>query len=195
MSPSDALRVAFVPGVTPDRWARRFRERDSGRLELVPIPEDHQDEVLCSATADMVLARLPIPTEGRHLVRLYEERPVVVVAADHLLSLADEVTTVDLDDEQLLAPQRAGWRPGAAQRHWPAMSTAQAVEVASTGAGIVVLPMSLARLHHRRDAIHRPVLDLPGTEVALVWSVERDDETTQAFVAAVRGRTSRSSRG
>jgi hypothetical protein len=38
------------------------------------------------------------------------------------------------------------------------------------------------------------VTDLPETEVALAWLVDRDDEQTQEFVGVVRGRTSRSSR-
>lgn len=194
MLTSEALRVAFVPGVTPDRWARSYRERGSGRLQLMPVAEEEQDSVLRAGHADMVLARLPIDSAGRHVVRLYEERPVVVVATDHTLSLAESVTTDDLDDEQLVAPHRSGWRPGAPQRVWPSMSTAQAVEVVATGVGVLVLPMSLARLHHRRDVTYRPVLDLPATEIALVWPVERDGDVTQAFVAAVRGRTPRSSR-
>jgi hypothetical protein len=34
------LRVGFVAGVTPDKWARSWRQRRDGtRLELVPIAE------------------------------------------------------------------------------------------------------------------------------------------------------------
>ncbi len=75
------------------------------------------------------------------------------------------------------------------------MSDQEAVEVAAAGTGVVVLPMSVARLHHRKDVVARPVRDLEPTTVALVWLMDRDDELTQAFVGVVRGRTPRSSRG
>ena len=75
------------------------------------------------------------------------------------------------------------------------MSAQEAVEAVAAGTGVAVLPMSVARLHHRKDVVHRPVRGLPPTPVALIWRVERDDELTQAFVGVVRGRTPRSSRG
>ena len=75
------------------------------------------------------------------------------------------------------------------------MTRPGAVEAVAAGTGVVVLPMSVARLHHRKDVVHRPVRGLPPTTIALVWLVERDDEHTQAFVGVVRGRTPRSSRG
>jgi hypothetical protein len=58
----------------------------------------------------------------------------------------------------------------------------------------VILPMSVARLHHRKDVVHRPVVDLPVTTVALAWRADHDDERSQRFVGVVRGRTPRSSR-
>jgi len=67
--------------------------------------------------------------------------------------------------------------------------------VVASGGGIVLLPMSVARLLHRKDVASRPVTDLPPTRVGLAWRVERDDEQTQAMVGVVRGRTGRSSRG
>ena len=57
-----------------------------------------------------------------------------------------------------------------------------------------MLPMSVARLHARKDVVTRPVTDLEPTTVGLAWRVERDDDVTQAFVGVVKGRTARSSR-
>jgi len=65
----------------------------------------------------------------------------------------------------------------------------------AAGTGIVLVPLSVARLHHRKDVVHRPVTDLEPTTVALAWLRERDAEDTQAFVGVVRGRTANSSRG
>jgi DNA-binding transcriptional LysR family regulator len=75
------------------------------------------------------------------------------------------------------------------------MSEREAVETVATGTGVVILPMSVARLHHRKDVVHREVTDLPATTIALVWPRDRDDDVTQAFVGVVKGRSANSSRG
>ncbi|MEZ0580568.1 LysR family transcriptional regulator substrate-binding protein [Nocardioides sp. MH1] len=195
----DRLRVAFAPGVTPDKWARVWRERHPRiRLELLPIEEDRQRAVLDDGEADLVLARLPVDREHPtplHCVVLYDEVPVVVASVEHFVGAADEVTTADLDDEQLVAPERSGWRPNAEQLTFPPMSDKDAIEVAAAGTGVVVLPMALARLHHRKDVVHRPVADLPPTQVGLLWKVEDDGPVHQDFVGVTRGRRASSGRG
>lgn len=190
------LRVGFVPGVTPDKWARSWRERRSGvRLELVPLEEPEATRQLRSGSIDMALVRLPVARDGLHLVRLYDEVPVVVVAREHPVAAYDEIPLADLTGEQFVGGPPAGCTPTVEQLDFPPMSAQQAVDVAAGGGGVVIMPMSVARLHHRKDVVHRPVTDLPATGVALIWRVDRDDETTQAFVGVVRGRTPRSSRG
>jgi DNA-binding transcriptional LysR family regulator len=146
----------------------------------------------------MALVRLPVDTAGLHCVRLYDELPVVVAGRDHLLSAvtADEsVTLADLEAEQLVRPERSGWRPTTEQLPWPTMDEREAIETVAAGTGVVIVPMSVARLFRRKDVVQREVADLPPTTVALVWLRERDDDATQAFVGVVRGRTAHSSRG
>jgi DNA-binding transcriptional LysR family regulator len=188
------LRVGFVTGTTPDRWARAWREQRRGRLSLVPLGEDEQENAVRRGEVDMALVRLPVDTTDLHCVRLYDELPVVVAGRDHVVSVADDVTVADLVDEQLLRPERSGWRPTADQLAWPPMSEHEAIETAAAGSGVVIVPMSVARLFHRKDVVHRVVTDLPPTTVALVWLRDRDDVHTQAFVGVVRGRTAASSR-
>lgn len=189
-----ALRVGFVTGATPDRWARAWREQRREPLQMVPVTEAEQEQLLRDGTLDMCLVRLPVDREGLHLIPLYDEVAVVVVPRDHFTTAAAEVDLADLVDEQLVLPHRSGWTPRAEQRSWPPMSDQEAVEVVASGSGIALLPMSVARLFHRRDVAHRPVTDLPPTTVGLAWRVARDDDVTQAFVGVVRGRTPRSSR-
>lgn len=191
------LRVAFVPGATPDKWARAWRERSRERLELLPVEEAEQRRVLEDGRADMVLARLPLAgaPDDVFCIPLYEELPVVVVGVDHPASLYDELTAADLAGEQFVLGVPAGVTAEAEQLAFPPMTPPEAVEVAAAGTGVVLLPMSVARLHHRKDVVHRVVTDLSTTRMALAWLRTRDDETTQAFVGVVRGRTARSSRG
>lgn len=188
-----------MPGVTPDKWARVWRERHPEiRLDLLPIEEERSRAVLDDGEADLVLARLPVDRERPtplHCVVLYDEVPVVVAGVDHFVAAAEEVTTADLDDEQLIVPERSGWRPSVDQLAFPPMTAKDAVEAAAAGTGIVVLPMAVARLHHRKDVVHRPVADLPPTQVGLLWKVEDDGPVHQDFVGVTRGRRASSGRG
>jgi hypothetical protein len=77
----------------------------------------------------------------------------------------------------------------------PPMTDRQAVESVAAEAGIVILPMSVARLHHRKDVVAVPVTGVDETQVGLTWPVDSDDPRIEEFVGVVRGRTARSSRG
>jgi DNA-binding transcriptional LysR family regulator len=189
------FRVGFVTGATPDKWARTWRDRRRERLELVPLTEDEQETALRSGEVAMALVRLPIDRDGVHCIPLYDERPVAVVGREHLLTLLDEVSLSDLDEEQLVLPHRSGWTPSADQLAWPAMSEKDAIETVAAGTGVAIVPMSVARLHHRKDVVQRPVVDLEPTTVGLAWLVDNDDPLVQEFIGIVRGRTANSSRG
>lgn len=190
------FRVGFVTGATPDKWAGVWRARYArDPLELVPLTEEDQEVRVREGSLDMAIVRLPIDREGMHCIPLYDELPVAVMGSDHVLTLAEEVTTADLADEQLVLPHPSGWRPDADQLDWPPMTVKDAVEVVAGGTGVAIVPMSVARLHHRRDVTYRVVADLPPTTVGLAWLVDNEDPWVQRFIGIVRGRTERSSRG
>ncbi|MFC0675459.1 LysR substrate-binding domain-containing protein [Brachybacterium hainanense] len=178
------LRVGYVPGVEPDRFARRWRDgRRPARLELVQIPWSRQRAALAEEEVDLCFVRLPLEDDGDlHVVPLWEERPVAVVGVDDVLSLYEDLGAQELAESIAIAPQNLD-------------DAAERVAVAATGVGHALMPMSLARLHHRRDAVHRVVRDAEPTRVALAWPAAADDALRQEFVAVVRGRTTRSSRG
>ena len=189
------LRVGFVTGSTPDKWARHWRDRRRERLELVPLTEAEQVDGVRDGSLDMAIVRLPVDRDGLHCVRLYDELQVAVASRDHLLAAADEeVTTADLVDEQLVRPHASGWAPDADQLDWPPMDEREAIETVAAGTGIVIVPMAVARLHQRKDVVTRVVTDLEPTTIALVWRIERDDDVTQAFVGVTKGRTANTSR-
>jgi DNA-binding transcriptional LysR family regulator len=191
----DVFRVGFVTGATPDKWARIWRERHPRRpLELVPVEQEAQEAGLRDGSLDMCLVRLPVDREGLHCIPLYDEVAVVVVSREHVATVVDEVTLDDLADEQLVLPHSSGWTPSVPQLDFPPMSVKEAVEVVAAGSGVVLLPQSVARLHHRKDVTDRPVTDLPTTKVGLAWLVDNDDDRVQEFIGIVRGRTARSSR-
>jgi|tagenome__1003787_1003787.scaffolds.fasta_scaffold20905889_3 DNA-binding transcriptional LysR family regulator len=197
---ADRLRLGFVTGTTPDRWARAWRQRRPERLTLVPVSEEEQVDVVRRGDVDLALVRLAFGTEELrgaeelHGVRLYDERQVVVAGREHLVSAAETVTLDDLADEQLVRPHASGWRPAAEQLDWSPMSERQAIETVAAGTGVVIVPMSVARLYHRKDVVQREITDLPPTTIALVWLRAHDDDRTQAFVGVVKGRTANTSR-
>ena len=188
------FRIGFVTGAMPDRWADTWRKRRRERIELVPLTEAEQEQALRGGLVDMAIVRLPVDREGLHLVPLYDELPVAVMSTEHLLTLAEEVTTADMADEQLVIPERSGWRPDAEQLAWPPMSEKDAVETVAAGTGVAIMPMSLARLHHRRDLVHRPVTDAPQSTVGLAWPDGGNSDSMEEFIGIVRGRTVNSSR-
>ena len=189
------LRVGFVTGATPDKWARSWRAGRRESLHLVQTTEADQLDGILDGSLDMAIVRLPVDVDDLHCVRLYDELPVAVASREHLLAAADdEVTLADLADEQLVRPHASGWTPTAEQMEWPPMSEQEAVETVAAGTGVVIVPMSVARLHQRKDVVSRVVSDLEPTTIALVWKLDRDDEVTQTFVGVTKGRTPRSSR-
>jgi hypothetical protein len=201
---TEPFRVGFAAGVTPDKWSRIWRERmPRSPLELVPLADRAGVDLLRLRELHMCFVRLPVDRGGLHLIPLYDEQPVVVVSREHPVSAYAEVDVADLADEHLLQDpaEVPAWRAIATEvadgtRHpVPPMSLREAVESVAADAGILVLPMSLARLHHRRDVRAVPVRGVPATTVGLAWRRDLDDPRVEDFVGVVRGRTANSSRG
>lgn len=193
------LTLGAVPGSTPGKWIQTWRERyPATELSLEQIEVDSQREALIHGSVDVALVRHPIDREGLHLIPLYDEVPVVVMSTDATLSLADELTLDDLAGEVVIVPRDSVLDvsvPDAASPAFDAPAdTAEAIATAASGVGVVIVPMSLARLHHRRDATFRPLADGTVSSVALAWRRDDDNAAIAAFVGVVRGRTVRSTR-
>lgn len=177
-----SLRVGFETGVTPDKWARVWAERMPRRpLDLEPLQGRDGVALLRSGELDMCFVRLPVDRDGLHLIPLYDEQPVVVVSTEHPVAAYTEIDVTDLADEHLLQD--------------PATSLREAMESVAADAGIVILPMSVARIHHRKDVAAVPVTGVPTTKIGLAWLVDNEDDRVQAFIGVVRGRSAHSSRG
>ncbi|MET7272627.1 LysR family substrate-binding domain-containing protein [Streptomyces flaveolus] len=194
-----SFRLAYVPGVTPDKWVRIWNERlPDVPLSLTQVPPAEAGGALLGGDADAGLVRLPVDRTVLSAIPLYTETTVVVIPKDHLVTAADEVTVEDLADEIVLHPldDVLGWErpPGRPALERPA-TTADAVELVAAGIGVLVVPLSLARLHHRKDLTYRPVTDAPGSGVALSWPEDAHTDLVEEFIGIVRGRTVNSTRG
>lgn len=138
---------------------------------------DDQRRVLESRDVDLCFVRLPVDADGLHVIRLYDEVPVVWVAKDHPLALFEEVSSVDLVGENVM---------GNADRH--------TIDLASQEEAVLRVPLSIARSQSRRDLVFRPITDAPTTTVALSWRVDNPHKWIDEFIGVVRGRTENSSR-
>jgi DNA-binding transcriptional LysR family regulator len=189
---SARFRLSIVPGVTVSKWARAWAERQPGvALEVVPV----EAGAALSPDADAGLLRLPVDQDVFHAVPLYTETTVVVVPRDHLVAAADEVTMADLADETLVRPldDVLAWTDAPAADR-PA-TTADAVALVAAQVGLLVVPQSLARAHHRKDLTYRVVTDAPTSSVGLVWRRDGHTDLVEEMIGVVRGRTANSTRG
>jgi DNA-binding transcriptional LysR family regulator len=196
---SPTFRLAYVPGVTPAKWVQIWAERLPGvPLELVAAAAAEAPGKLIDGEADAGLVRLPVDRERLSAIPLYAETTVVVVPKDHELTAVEEVPAEELGGYIVQHPldDCLEWDelPGE-----PAISrpetTADAIELVAAGVGLLLVPQSLARLHHRKDLTYRPVAGVPQSQVVLSWLEGQTTDLVEEFIGIVRGRTVNSTRG
>lgn len=182
----DPLTVAFVPGVTPTKWERIWRERrPRGRLDLMPLNQDAALAALKDGTAHMALLRDVAADDDRHAIPLYREAAVVVAPKDSLVASLDGLSLDELtglDDVTVLPVDLLS---GDAE---------DAVALVAANVGVAVMPQSVARARSRKDVVARPLRDAPDTGISLVWPIVGAHPLSEEFIGIVRGRTANSSR-
>lgn len=185
--------------MTPTKWVRIWNERLTDvPLTLVQVPAVEAAEALRTGGADAGFVRLPIDRTDLSAIPLYTETTVVVIPKDHLVASVEEISVGDLADEIVLHPldDALDWEqlPGRPALERPE-TTADAIELVAAGIGVLVVPQSLARLHHRKDLTYRPISGAPESRIALSWPEEKTTELVEEFIGIVRGRTVNSTRG
>lgn len=210
--PLPTLRLGFVRGTAPSKWAERWAEAvPEQRLELVPLTSTGAtaDREPGSPDPDVLLERVAPGARpagvgaDRLAVRLYAEDVALVVGVEHELA---EQQTVDRDTLALIPllahPDHAATWPAPEPWQDPSWAPAHAeaaMEIVASGAGAILLPLPLARqlAGKQRHAVLRVVGDPPldATEIWASWPVSRDAPDVQQLIGFMRGRTARSSRG
>lgn len=212
------LVLGAIPGASPDKWVTRWRQRypeipltvrydeDAGVLERVRIGEADiaylrhraQDQTSpegsFEANSEDSSGGSPEQSESElfHRVQIYTEQAVVCAAADHWVAAAEEsVDWADIAEEPFIDPVEMGVSgPGAEL----AADERMAMEVVASGAGLLMLPNSVARALSRKDVVIRTLTDHPGFTVSLVWLREKDSPEIQEFIGIARGRKQSSGR-
>lgn len=191
--------MGYVPGVTPAKWARTWAQRHPEvPLTLRAIDAADAANAVRAGTVDVALLRPPVNTAGLAVIPLYDETTVAVVPTDHVLTAVDEIAADDLDGEPILTPRDdvVAWAavPGVPVEHRPETIT-DATELVAAGIGVLIVPQSLARLHHRKDLTYRPIVDAPSCPVVLAVPAGQQPALVEEFIGIVRGRKPTSSRG
>lgn len=191
--------LGVIPGATPGRWIDAWNERMPRHpLDLRAVAVATQRDELFDGGLDAALVRLPIDRDGLHVIVLYDETPVVVAPADSHLTAVDELELADLRGEIVIVPGDDVLGidvPGSVAPSFAAPeTTTDAIATVAAGVGVIIVPMSLARLHGRRDVASRPLRDGRVSTVALAWVADRTTPAIETFVGIVRGRTTNSSR-
>lgn len=167
-----------MPGVTLTKWRTVWKERFPRLpLDVIEVPEAEQRRVLDAAEVDLCFVRLPLDSDGLHLIPLYQELAVAWMAKDHPLAALDSLTGADLADQEV----------------FETIDPHTIDLVVLTGA-VLIVPMSIARTHSRRDLVYRPVTDRPTTTIGLAWPTDDPHEWADEWIGVVRGRTANSSR-
>ena len=166
-------------------------------MDVVPITVAGQRAALDDL--DAALVRLPLDDrDALHVIPLSDEVPVVVAPIDSFLMATDSLTADDLTGQVLITPGDDVLGPLDLPTQTPSFPTIETTEdsvaTVASGVGILIVPMSLARLHHRRDVDYRPLLGGRTSTVALAWLRDATTPDVETFVGIVRGRTANSSR-
>ncbi|MFW0107797.1 LysR family transcriptional regulator substrate-binding protein [Rothia sp. P7181] len=210
------LRIGYVPGIMPGKWFSRWQERYGKLCPLkeLALKEDATRESLEGEPplAHMVLTRVaahqnPFEKDQFHAITLYCEKNVVVLPTDHVLTLLEEIPIAELAEETLLQQAHTvpeweeisePYRPQTEQKLPLMRNTSDAIELVAAGLGLLIVPMSIARLHHRKDLTYRVIPDIKETPVQLVWKrynrEDHEEQIIQDFVGITRGRKENSAR-
>lgn len=189
------LAIGYVPGVQPDKWLSRWRERHSD----VPVTARRVGDPLASLAVepgvdgfDVIFFREAADAprsapEGLLRIPLYTETMAVLAEKEHELGAFDALTPDDLAGEQWLDPVDT-------LTATPEEVSA-AVDLVAANVGLLVLPLPYARSLSRRDVVGRPLEGVPATRMGVAWSAAREGEgLIDEFVGIVRGRSAASSR-
>lgn len=194
------FRLGIVPGATVGRWVDTWKQRmPHVGIEIVELSAQAQEQAFADELIDAALVRLPLSDAGLQVIPLYEELPVVVASAESHLMAAEELDVADLAGEVVLTTHDDVLGPvdlpGTLASSIPPLNTTQdAIATVAAGVGIVVMPMSLARLYHRKDAGYRVLRGGPLAPVGFAWPAARTTPDVETFIGIIRGRTANSSR-
>jgi DNA-binding transcriptional LysR family regulator len=168
--------VGFRAGVVVTPALRAFAavhpdvEGNARRVEW-----DDQERLILDGTVDVAFVRRPVREDGLELRPLYDETRVAMLPEGHRLAGKQELSLADLDGENRL--RYSDPQPG----DLPIRTIEEKFERVVAGAGITLVPRSVAEQYSRPDISYVPVTDAEPDQVLLAWAAGRRSPLITAF--------------
>ncbi|WP_055493832.1 LysR family transcriptional regulator [Streptomyces sp. TP-A0356] len=175
------LVVGFRAGVVVTAALRAFgAAHPDVEVRARRVEWDDQEQLILDGTVDVAHVRRPVREQGLKLLPLFTEARVAMLPADHRLAGKHELSLADLVDE----PRLSYAHPG--PDDLPIRTVEEKFECVASGAGITLVPESVARQYSRPDISYVPVPDAERDEVLLAWEASRRSPLIPAFARAAR---------
>ncbi|MFB7501033.1 LysR family transcriptional regulator [Streptomyces sp. NPDC056161] len=175
------LVVGFRAGVVVTRALRVFGAAHPGvEVHARRVEWDDQERLILDGTVDLAYVRRPIDERGLTLVPLYTEERVAMLPAHHRLAGKQDLALADLAGERRL--RYADPLPG----DLPIRTVEEKFECVAGGAGITLVPTSVAEQYSRPDITYVPVRDAEPDQVFLAWAASRRAPLITDFARVAR---------
>ncbi|MER6354709.1 LysR family substrate-binding domain-containing protein, partial [Streptomyces sp. NPDC001634] len=173
----------FRAGVVVTRALRDFgAAHPDVEVHARRVEWDDQEELILDGTVDIAYVRRPVREQGLKLLPLFSEARVAMLPADHRLAGKQELSLADLADEPRLSYATPATPAG--PDDLPIRTIEEKFECVASGAGITLVPESVARQYSRPDITYVPVPEADPDEVLLAWEASRRSPLIPAFVQA-----------
>ncbi|MGW4619603.1 LysR family transcriptional regulator [Streptomyces sp. NPDC004592] len=178
------LVVGFRAGVVVTGALRAFGAvHPDVEVKARRVEWDVQEQSILDGTVDLAYVRRPIREQGLTLVALFSEARMAMLPTDHRLAGKQELALADLEGEPWL--RYSDPRPG----DLPIRTVEEKFESVAAGAGITLVPASVAEQYSRPDIAYVPVRDAEPDQVFLAWETGRRSPLIAEFarIAQERG--------
>jgi DNA-binding transcriptional LysR family regulator len=180
------LVVGFMPGLLATPILQGLRAAFSGlEVDTVRTTWNDQVESILDGRVDLGLVRMPVPTRGLTVERLFAEARLAVLPRSHPLVGRAALDVGALAELELLQSPDAvpEWRDARrrlglevpAARSYP-YDVEVKLEQVALGLGVAILPASTARFYSRPDLVAKEVVGLGPSEVGVAWAARRRSE-------------------
>jgi DNA-binding transcriptional LysR family regulator len=191
------LRIGFGLGaaleLTPYILDAFAREYPNVEIEMREFPLPDQSAGLSERWADVAFVRPPLANRDIVTHTLFVEPRVLTVSVRHELAQRNSVRVADILDVPLAVGRstdeeyRRFWslqdyRSGLTEPLLrPTTTNTEEIELIAAGLACTVNPAAIMRYIPHSGVRYIPIVDVPGSEVAVAWRRDRDSELVVAF--------------
>ncbi|MDV3126430.1 LysR substrate-binding domain-containing protein [Mycobacterium sp. 21AC1] len=192
---SRCLRIGFGMGAALELTSHIFeeftRQHPAVRIEMREFALPDQSAGLADRWADVAFIRPPLATNDIEAHTLFVEPRVLTVSARHELARRDQVRVAEILDVPLAVGRS---NDAEYQRFWslrdyrtevtdallkPTTTNSEEVQLIAAGLACTVNPAAMMRYLPDAGVRHVPIVDVPGSAVAVAW--RRDGATALAL--------------